>query len=67
MTVAELIEYLKTQPQNMQVALECYSEFCLLDEEGIQQYTACEPRPDGWIHIQRQDKPARTYVLLHGK
>lgn len=66
MTVAELIAYLQTQPQDMQVAYDCCSEHCLLEAEYIRPYEACEPRPDGWIHRKRPDKPVRTYLMLPG-
>ena len=66
MTVAELIAYLQTQPQDMQVAYDCYSEHCLLDASEIRTYEASEPRQDGWIQRKRPDKPSRTYLMLPG-
>lgn len=66
MTVAELIVYLQTQPQDMLVAYDCYSEHCLLRAEDIRPYEACEPRPDGWIQRKRPDMPVRTYLMLPG-
>jgi len=66
MTVAELIAYLQTQPQDMQVAYDCYSEHCLLEATDIRLHEACEPRPDGWIHDKRPDMPVRTYLMLSG-
>ncbi|HPT51328.1 MAG TPA: hypothetical protein PKZ22_14255 [Accumulibacter sp.] len=66
MTVAELIAYLQTQPQDMQVAYDCFSEHCLLEADEIRQYEACEPRPDGWIQRKRPDMPVRTYLMLPG-
>ena len=49
MTVKELIEFLQTQPQDIQVAHEMFSDQCLLDSKEISVFEACEPRPDGWI------------------
>lgn len=66
MTVAELIAYLQTQPQEAQVAYKRFSEQCLLSSEDIEVMEACAPRPDGWIQDKRPDKPAQTYLLLPG-
>jgi hypothetical protein len=66
MTVAELIAYLQTQPQDMQVAYDCCSEHCLLEARDIRHYEACDPRPDGWIQRKRPDMPVRTYLMLPG-
>lgn len=66
MTVAELIAYLQTQPQDIEVAYDIYSEHCLLKAKDIQLYEACEPRHDGWIQRKRPDKPVRTYLMLPG-
>jgi len=66
MTVAELIEFLQKQPQNLQVAYRCCSEQVLLDADEITVKDMCEPRPDGWIHDKRPDKPTQTYLLLPG-
>ena len=66
MTVAELIEYLQTQPQGLQVAYEIYSEQCLMESRNIRIFEGCEARPDGWIHHKRPDKPTRTYLMFPG-
>jgi hypothetical protein len=66
MTVAELIAFLQTQPQDMAVAYCCCSEHCLLEAKDIGPVEACEPRPDGWIQRKRPDMPARTYLMLPG-
>lgn len=47
MTVSELIEYLKTQPQNLQVVYRCFSERCLLTEDDLEIESLCVPRNDG--------------------
>lgn len=66
MTVAELIAYLQTQPQELQVAYECFSELCLLESRDIEHVEACEPRPDGWIQEKRPDMPVRRYLMFPG-
>ena len=64
MIVAELIAYLQTQPQELQVAYRCYSEQALLEADQIEIVEKCPPRPDGWIHDKRPDIPTQTYLLL---
>lgn len=66
MTVAELIVVLQTKPQDLQVIYCCYSEHLLLDAEDIDITEACEPRPDGWVHRIRHDKPAQKYLCFPG-
>lgn len=66
MTVAELIYFLQTQPQTLQVAYNCCSEHCLLDSKDVRVTEACEARPDGWIQRLRPDKPAVKYLMLPG-
>jgi hypothetical protein len=66
MTVAELIAFLQTQPQDLQVAYRLHSEQCLLEADEVGPYEACEPRPDGWIENPRPDKPKRTYLMFPG-
>lgn len=66
MTVADLIEFLQRQPQNLQVAYRCYSEQVLLEADEIQIAEKCEPREDGWIQDERPDKQTQTYLLLPG-
>jgi len=66
MTVAELVAYLQTQPQNMQVAYEYFSELVLLEARDIKHVEACEARPDGWIQRKRPDMPTRHYLVFPG-
>ena len=66
MTVAEMIAYLQTQPQDFTVAFKCFSEARVLEADEIERMEACEPRPDGWVHDKRPDKPTRTYLMLPG-
>ena len=65
MTVAEFIEYLKSQPQDITVACRCWSEQCLLDTRDIEFVELCHPREDGWIQNKRPDMETETYLLLH--
>ena len=66
MTVAELIAFLQTQPQELQVAYRCYSEQCVLEANEIRISEECEPRADGWVQNKRSDMPTQTYLLLPG-
>lgn len=66
MKVSELIEFLKTQPQDALIAYEKYSEYCAMGHEEIYVRTLCEPRPDGWVHDYRDDKPKALYVIFPG-
>lgn len=66
MNVSELITFLQTQPQDMPVAYRKYSEQCILDKENIETVELCLPRPDGWIHDPRPDKPTQKYLLFPG-
>ena len=66
MTVAELTEHLKTQPQNMLIAYDMFGEHYLMDISEIRVLEACEPRPDGLILDRRPDKPTRKYLCFPG-
>ena len=66
MTVADLVAFLQTQPQDLPVAYRCCSEQVLLEKSDIQVKQACEPRPDGWIQDKRPDKPSRAYLMFPG-
>ena len=66
MTVAELIEFLRKQPQDLLVASEMYSERRLLDPDDITIEDLCEPRPDGWVQNRRPDMPTRRYLVFPG-
>lgn len=66
MTVSDLIELLRAQPPDLLVAYRCYSEITLLRADEINVVEACEPRPDGWVHGKRPDKPSRPYLVLPG-
>jgi len=66
MTVAELISFLQTQPQDLQVAHAMYSEYTLLDKADIQIMDLCEARTDGWLHYKRPDRPTRQYLVFPG-
>jgi len=66
MTVLELIAILQKYPENLQVVFQCCSENCLLEEKMIETGDLCLPRPDGWVHNKRPDKPLQTYLILPG-
>ena len=66
MKVADLIEYLENQQGDMLVAIEMFSEQCLLEVGEIKVKELCEPRPDGWIQNKRSDKPTRLYLVFPG-
>ena len=65
-TVAELIVFLQTQPQDILVAYRIHSEQCLLELDDISVVPLCEPRPDGWVQDKRPDMPTRNYLLFPG-
>jgi hypothetical protein len=66
MKVSELIEFLKTQPQDLEVAYRCYSEQAILKSTEIEIEECCEPRLDGWIQNKRDDKPFQIYLMFPG-
>jgi len=70
MTVAELIEFLKKQPQDLMVAYCKYSEYCLLEPETIIVDELAVPRADGWIHSKWESKKnkqeTQNYLVLPG-
>lgn len=66
MNVKELIEFLQTQPQDLPVAFEKYSEQCLLEKGDIRIQILGDDRPDGWVPNRRDDMPTRTYLVFPG-
>lgn len=66
MTVADLIEFLKTQPQDLLVVYQCCSEFDLLEQKHISIKALCAPRADGWVPDARPDKPTQQYLAFPG-
>lgn len=66
MTVAELIEFLQTQPQDRVVVHKMYSEFLVLDKDAIEVLELLPPREDGWVHRSRPDKDFQVYLVLPG-
>lgn len=66
MTVKDLIEFLKTQPQHLQVAYRMCSEQCILEIKDIEIEDLCVPREDGWIQNKRPDMPTQTYLVFPG-
>lgn len=66
MTVAELIEFLQKQPQELQVAYRACSEPYLLGADEIKIEERCLPRPNGLIYDKRPDKPTQLYLVFPG-
>lgn len=66
MTVAELIELLKTKPQNLPVAYQIYSEYALLKPDDIEVEELGYSREDGWVHDKRPDRPSQMYLVFPG-
>lgn len=66
MTVAELIEFLKTQPQDLPVAYKCYSERMSLEIKDIHIERCCAPRADGWVPNERPDKDVKEHLVFPG-
>jgi hypothetical protein len=66
MTVAELIAFLQTQPQDLQVSYSRFSEQCLLEVGDICIEEACKAREDGCVQNKRPDMPTQTYLTFPG-
>lgn len=66
MKVSELIEYLQTQPQDLEVVYKCFSEQVLLDADELEVIEVCPPRQDGWIQDKRGDMPTQQYLCFPG-
>lgn len=65
-TVAQLIEYLQKQPQDLLVCHGMYSEQILLNTNQIIIVELSKPRPDSWIQDKRSDKDSQTYLKFPG-
>ena len=66
MTVAELISFLQTQPQDLQVAYEFYNGHCLLEVTEIKIAELCGSQTSGWVYHKTPGNPTQTYLLLPG-
>lgn len=64
MTVAELIEILKQQPQDLQVVYNKWSEFCLVEADDVYVIEAGPARPDGWVSRCRPDRKVQSYLII---
>ena len=64
-TVADLIAYLQTKPQDMVVIHSEHSEYVVLELSSVYTQDLCTPREDGWVHSYRPDKPHQTYLVLN--
>ncbi len=65
-TVAQLIEHLKTFDQGLPVAYQIHSEQCLMDLADIAVAHLSVARPDGWVADARPDQPTTPYLLFPG-
>jgi hypothetical protein len=66
MNVKELIEFLKTQPQDLPVCFQLFSEQCMISESDIKIENLCEARDDGWVQNKRKDKKSIDYLVFPG-
>ena len=66
MTVAELIEFLKTQPQELPVAYRFCSDYSLLEAKDIEIENLCIPRPDRYVQAARPDRAKVPYLVFPG-
>lgn len=66
MTVAELVEFLKAQPQDLTVVFCRYSEYARLEFYQLSIKPLCQARPDGWVHDARPDMPTTDYLVFPG-
>lgn len=66
MIVADLIRFLQTQPQELPVAYQIYSEQCMLEQKEIVVCELSMPRDDGWVPHKRPDQPSQRYLLFPG-
>lgn len=66
MTVSDLIEFLQTKPQDLQVAFYYFSEKHLLEKSLIVVEKGGIPRQDGLIQATRPDMAQREYLVFPG-
>lgn len=66
MKVYELIEFLKTKDQDLDIAYGKYSDQCLLEVADISEECLGEARSDGWVAGKRPDKPSKGYLIFPG-
>lgn len=66
MIVAELIEFLKTQPQDIPVAFEQYSDYTAMDFEFIYVRELQLARNDGYVGAARPDKSTQQWLVFPG-
>jgi hypothetical protein len=66
MKVKDLIKFLETQDQELDVAYELHSEQILMQEKEIVVFEGCIERPDGWIQNKRPDMSSKKYLMFPG-
>ena len=66
MTVAELIEFLKTQPADARVAFRQFSDYSEMEFEDIKLQWLQMARGDGYVGSLRSDKPKQMWLVFPG-
>lgn len=66
MTVADLIEFLKTQDQTLPVVYIRYSDYDKLEADLIDVQELCLSRPDGHVQGYRRDKLTNQILSISG-
>lgn len=66
MTVAELIAFLQTQPQEMPILFQQYSDYTELRAEQINVEEHGVQRGDGYVGRARPDQPSRKFLVFPG-
>lgn len=66
MKVYELINFLKTQPQDLDVVYRFCSENVMLTDGQVAVKNLGLARSDGWIPNARPDKPTQQYLVFPG-
>lgn len=64
MKVKDLIAQLQTYDPEMLVISSLHSEYILLSDLSVDLGKAQPPRPDGWVHRARPDKPTQDYIII---
>lgn len=66
MTVAELIAFLQTQPQELAVVYRYCSDYSLLEAKEITIGNLSPIRGDGYVERERPDRRHRPYLIFPG-
>lgn len=66
MTVADLIAFLQTQPQDLPVAYQFCSDYSMLEAKDIHIEKLCLPRNDRYVQAARPDLAKVPYLVFPG-